>query len=55
MFICASGEKFSFAKEIGIGLIDSAMILSSIILKENPKELIFIGSAGSYDLSLIHI
>lgn len=52
MFICASGEKFSFAKEIGIGLIDSTMILSSIILKENPKELIFIGSAGSYDKSI---
>lgn len=49
MFICASGENFSFAKEIGIGLVDSAMILSNIILKENPKELIFIGSAGSYD------
>lgn len=52
MFICASGEKFLFAKEIGIGLVDSAMILSSIVLKENPKELIFIGSAGSYDKSI---
>ena len=52
MFICASGENFSFAKEIGIGLVDSAMMLSNIILKENPKELIFIGSAGSYDINL---
>lgn len=52
MFVCASGEKFSFAKEIGVGLVDSAMILSSIVLKDNPKELIFIGSAGSYDKSV---
>ena len=52
MFICASGEKFSFAKEIGVGLVDSAMILSSIVLKDNPKELIFIGSAGSYDKTI---
>ena len=49
MFVCASGEKFSFAKEIGIGLVDSAMILSGIVLRDNPKELIFLGSAGSYD------
>ena len=52
MFVCASGEKFSFAREIGIGLVDSAMILSSVVLKENPKELIFIGSAGSYDKNI---
>ncbi len=49
MFICASGENFSFAKEIGVGLVDSAMMLSNIVLKDNPKEIIFIGSAGSYD------
>lgn len=49
MFVCASGEKFSFAKEIGVGLVDSAMILSAIVLKDSPQELIFIGSAGSYD------
>lgn len=49
MFICASGEKFNFAKEIGVGLVDTAMMLSSIVLRDSPKELIFIGSAGSYD------
>ncbi|MDE6885773.1 MAG: purine-nucleoside phosphorylase [Helicobacteraceae bacterium] len=48
MFICAKGENFSFAREIGVGLVDSAISLTSIVLKEVPKEIIFIGSAGSY-------
>ncbi len=41
-------ETFSFAKSIGVGLVESAMNLSELCAKEKPKELIFIGSAGSY-------
>lgn len=50
MFICAGSiESFSFAKSIGVGLINSAISLSNICMREIPKRLIFIGSAGSYD------
>ncbi len=49
MFICARGENFSFAKDIGVGLVESSIELTALILRENPKFLIFIGSAGAYD------
>lgn len=52
MFICARGENFGFAREIGVGLVESASLLTSIVLKENPQCLIFVGSAGSYDESV---
>lgn len=49
MFICARGENFSFAKDIGVGLVESAIELTALILRENPQFLIFIGSAGAYN------
>lgn len=49
MFICARGENFSFAKDIGVGLVESSITLTALILRENPQYLIFIGSAGAYD------
>ena len=52
MFICARGENFNFAKDIGVGLIESAIELTAIILRENPQYLIFIGSAGAYDKNI---
>lgn len=52
MFICARGENFSFAKDIGVGLVESAIELTALILRENPQFLIFIGSAGAYDKSV---
>lgn len=52
MFICARGENFNFAKDIGVGLVESAIELTAIILRENPQYLIFIGSAGAYDKSV---
>lgn len=52
MFICARGENFDFAKDIGVGLVESAIELTAIILRENPQYLIFIGSAGSYNKSI---
>lgn len=52
MFICASGEEFSFATPIGVGLIDTAILLSKIIYTKKPNKIVFIGSAGSYDYNL---
>jgi purine-nucleoside phosphorylase len=49
MIICAGDiESFSFAKPIGIGLIESAINLTQIITRYCPDKLIFIGTAGSY-------
>lgn len=50
MVVCAGrGEEFSFARVIGVGLIESAINLTKICLTENVDELIFVGSAGAYD------
>ncbi|EIP9898681.1 purine-nucleoside phosphorylase, partial [Campylobacter jejuni] len=50
MIICAGGnENFSFAKAIGIGLVESAFHLSQLCFKEKPSKLIFIGTCGLYD------
>ena len=49
MIICAGDiESFEFATPIGIGLVDSAMNLTKLLLDKKPKSLTFIGSAGSY-------
>ena len=49
--IVSAGEEelFSFAREIGIGLVESAINLTRICLFERPSSIIFIGSAGSYN------
>jgi nucleoside phosphorylase len=50
MILSAGKEEiFSFARPIGIGLIESTINLTHICLLERPKSLIFIGSAGSYN------
>ena len=50
MIISAGNEEiFSFARPIGIGLIESAINLTHICLLDRPNSLIFIGSAGSYN------
>ena len=41
-------ESFEFAQPIGIGLINSAITLTSLVLKNTPDFLLFVGSAGSY-------
>ena len=48
--IVSSGneEIFPFAIPIGIGLIESAMNLTRMVLFDKPDLIIFIGSAGSY-------
>ena len=52
MFVCARGENIGFAKEIGVGIVESSIELTALILRENPQFLIFIGSAGAYDKSV---
>ncbi len=49
MIICAGeSEQFGFAIPVGIGLVDAAINLTRICLEQNPKEICFVGSAGSY-------
>lgn len=53
MFVCAgNGEDFSFAQSIGVGLIQSAINLTKICQNNAVDDLVFVGSAGSYDLNL---
>lgn len=50
MFICVgNNESFEFAKSVGMGLVDSAIGLTRLILHYAPREIIFVGSAGSYE------
>jgi nucleoside phosphorylase len=48
--IISSGKEeiFSFAHPIGIGLIESAINLTNLVLFDRPDLIIFVGSAGSY-------
>jgi len=49
MIICAGeSEQFSFAKSMGIGLIDMSINLTQECITNPPKSILFIGSAGSY-------
>ena len=49
MIICAGeSEQFSFAKSMGIGLIDMSINLTQECIYNSPTSIIFIGSAGSY-------
>lgn len=49
MFYCAGrNETFTFAKSIGVGLVECSMGLTQSILRDNPSELIFVGTCGAY-------
>jgi nucleoside phosphorylase len=49
MIICAGeSESFEFATPMGIGLIDTAINLTKRCIKNPPKSILFVGSAGSY-------
>jgi nucleoside phosphorylase len=49
LFVCAgNGEEFSFAKPIGVGLVNSAINLTKEILYTKPDFIVFVGSVGSY-------
>jgi nucleoside phosphorylase len=49
MIICAGRtETFDFTEPIGVGLVESAINLTKLIVSKKPDSLVFIGSAGSY-------
>ena len=49
MIVCAGqSEQIRGAIPIGIGLLESACTLYRLIKDENPHEILFVGSAGSY-------
>jgi nucleoside phosphorylase len=49
VIFCAGREEvFPFATPIGIGLIQSSINLTEIVIRKKPNFIIFIGSAGSY-------
>lgn len=53
MIVCAGeSESFSFATPIGIGLVNSAINLTKLIMTFCPNKIIFIGTAGAYDEKL---
>lgn len=59
MILCAGrNETFDFARPIGVGLIESAINLTKLVLEEKPAFLFFIGTAGSYGnyqpLEIVH-
>lgn len=50
MIYCAGKiESFSFAKSVGVGLVESSMNLTKSILQDNPSEIVFVGTCGCYD------
>lgn len=50
MIICAGGnENFSFAKAIGIGLVEAACNLTQICQSQKPSNIVFIGTCGLYE------
>lgn len=54
MIVCAgSGEYFSFAKSIGVGLCESAIGLTQICLREYVDSIVFVGSAGAYSKDIL--
>jgi len=49
MFICAGeSETFTFAKPMGIGMMDMSINLTKLCLSTPPPFLFFVGTAGSY-------
>jgi nucleoside phosphorylase len=48
IIISGKTEIFPFAYPIGIGMIESAINLTRLVLFDRPDLIIFIGSAGSY-------
>ncbi len=49
MILCAgNGEVFPYAIPIGVGLVESTITLTELVIKDRPNFLFFIGTAGSY-------
>lgn len=50
LIVCAGkNENFSFAKSIGVGLVEASIGLSELVLAQKPEKLIFIGTCGLYN------
>ena len=51
--VCAGkNEVFSFAKSIGVGLVEASMGLTQLCLQKKPEKIIFIGTCGLYNKPL---
>ena len=51
--VCAGkNEVFSFAKSIGVGLIEASVGLTQLCLEKKPQKIIFIGTCGLYNKPL---
>lgn len=49
MIVCAGNtESFWFAKSIGVGLVDSAINLTKLLMNEKADHIVFIGTCGLY-------
>lgn len=49
MIVCAgNNESIKGTLPVGVGLINSAIELTKICLRQMPDEIVFVGSAGSY-------
>lgn len=49
LIVCAGkNENFSFAKSIGVGLVEASIGLSELVLRQKPEKVIFIGTCGLY-------
>lgn len=49
LIVCAGkSENFSFAQSIGVGLVESSVGLTQLVLEKKPENLIFIGTCGLY-------
>ena len=58
MLICAGrNEMIKYAIPIGVGLVEASIGLTQLCLKENVKQVTFVGTAGSYsyDIPLLSI
>lgn len=52
LIICTGkNENFSFAKSIGVGLVEASVGLSELVLRQKPERVIFIGTCGLYQKS----
>jgi len=52
VIVCAGrSESFDFVRAVGVGLVESTINLTQICEREKPKNIVFIGTCGLYDLT----
>ena len=53
LIVCAGkNEIFSFAKSIGVGLVQASIGLTQLCLEKKPEKIVFIGTCGLYNKPL---